>query len=88
MSHNWALNCKKRQKVSAEKLEFLENFWSFAEFLEWFGVFLERSGVRENFEFWENFWSFGEFVEWFGVFVEWFGGVLGVFGEIWSRRKF
>ena len=45
MSHNWPLNGEKRQKAWAEKLEFLVNFWSFGEFLECFGVFLERSGV-------------------------------------------
>ena len=52
MSHNWPLNGEKRQKVWAEKLEFLVNVWSFGEFLEWFGVFLERSGVGENFDIW------------------------------------
>ena len=45
MSHNWPRNGAKRQKVWAKKVEFLENFWSFEEFLEWFGVVLESSGV-------------------------------------------
>ena len=40
---------KNDKKIWAEKLEFLENFWSFGEFLEWFGVFLERSCAGENF---------------------------------------
>ena len=48
--HNWALNCEKRQKVWAKNFEFLENFWSFGEFIEYFGVFLERSGIGENFD--------------------------------------
>ena len=32
-----------KAKKLGRKLEFLENFWSFGEFLEWFGVFLERA---------------------------------------------
>ena len=43
MTRNWPLKGDKRQKVWAEKLEFLENFWSFGELLEYFGgVFGER----------------------------------------------
>ena len=34
---------KNDQKFGPKKLEFGENFWSFREFLEWFGVFLDRS---------------------------------------------
>ena len=43
MTHNWPLKGDKRQKACAEKLEFLEIFWSFGELLEYFGVFLERA---------------------------------------------
>ena len=43
MSHNWPRNGEKRQKVWANKIEFLEIFWSFGEFLEYFGVFSERA---------------------------------------------
>ena len=51
MRQNWALNCEKRQKVLAKNFEFLENFWSFGEYMDYFGVvFLERSGVGENFD--------------------------------------
>ena len=35
----------KKQSILGEKLEFLEKFWSFREFLEWFGGVLDRSGV-------------------------------------------
>ena len=42
MSHNWALNCEKRQKVLAKNFEFLENFWSFGEYMDYFGVFFWR----------------------------------------------
>ena len=41
----WALNCEKRQKVLAENFEFLENFWRFGEYMEYFGVFF-----GENFD--------------------------------------
>ena len=50
MTHYWPLNGNKYQKICPKKLEFLENFWSFGVFLEWFGVFLERFGVGENFD--------------------------------------
>ena len=41
MSHNWPLHGDKRQKNCAEKFEFLENFWSFGQFLECFGFVFE-----------------------------------------------
>ena len=43
MSHNWPRNGEKRQKLWAKKSEFLENFWSLGEFLEYLGVFSERA---------------------------------------------
>ena len=41
---------KNAKKFGPKNWEFLENFWSFMEFLEWFGVFLGRSGVGGNFD--------------------------------------
>ena len=65
-----ALKWRKSKSILGQKLEFLEKFWSFREFLEWF----ERSGVVWSIL---NDFIILEFSENFRVF----GVVWGVFGE-------
>ena len=38
---------KNAKKFGPKNWEFLEKFWSFGEFLEWFGGVLERPGEVE-----------------------------------------
>ena len=48
LTHNWAENGEKRQKVGPKNWSFWRIF-GVLEFLEWFGVFLERCGEGKKF---------------------------------------